>query len=94
MSDNKNDSNGDAPEQPWMGRIVDFNDFENLVTAVSGTLEGARENTSDIQELSKAFFQLEKGCTVMYEVIMKQKTTLDELEKRIERLENAQDNPR
>ena len=42
---------------------------------------------SELKQFYKTFLTLEKACVTMYEVIMKQKTKLNELEKRIFKLE-------
>jgi hypothetical protein len=52
---------------------------------------------SELKQFYKTFLTLEKACVTMYEVIMKQKTKLDELEKRMAALEgmlNEKDNSR
>ena len=52
---------------------------------------------SELKQFYKTFLTLEKACVTMYEVIMKQKTKLDELGKRIDALEremSEKDNPR
>jgi hypothetical protein len=92
MSDDENNSNEDAgkvtaPASFGRMRMVDLEDFQNLVSALSGTFEGARENSANLQELSTAFMQLERGCTAMYQVIMQQRDTMADLEKRINILE-------
>jgi len=42
---------------------------------------------SELRQFYKTFLTLETACATMYEVVMKQKTKLDELEKRISKLE-------
>ena len=52
---------------------------------------------SELKQFYKTFLTLEKACVTMYEVIMKQKAKLDELEKRMAVLEgvlNEKDNSR
>ena len=43
----------------------------------------------ELKQFYKTFLTLEKACVTMYEVIMKQKAKLDELEKRIVILEKS-----
>ena len=48
----------------------------------------------ELEQFYQTFCTLERGCVAMYNVIMQQKNELDALVKRIERLENAQNNSR
>ena len=46
---------------------------------------------SELKQFYKTFLTLEKACVTMYEVIMKQKAKLDELEKRMAVVEGIVD---
>ena len=44
--------------------------------------------------LLKTFYTLEKACDTLYKFVMREKTRLDDLIKRVEVLENEKDNSR
>jgi len=68
-------------------KVIRHEDFEALATALSGTFVGTKENRETLESLLPAFMKLEEGCTVMFETIMKHKSKLDELERRLSELE-------
>ena len=69
-------------------------DLESVVTVLAEALKITQENRHLLEQFVTTFTTVEKGCSVMHEFIMKEKERSDELEKRIERLENEKDNPR
>jgi hypothetical protein len=49
---------------------------------------------ADFKQLLETFYTLEKACGTMYEFVMREKSRVDDLIKRVEVLENAQNHSR
>ena len=75
-----------------MLRAVNLKDFESMVKAIDNTFEMCNSNRNAVVQVAKTLTTLESGCAAMYDVLMKHRLKIDELEKRIESLENAQNN--
>ena len=68
--------------------------FHTLTDAVSTVGKDLQALAGAHEQLTTTFLTLEKATVVMYELVMAEKTRIDKLEKRVERLEYEKNNPR
>jgi ACT domain-containing protein len=65
-----------------------------LVDLVNNTVKEVRTLSKTVVQLYETFQTVEKGSSVLYEFVMKEKIRLDEVYERVKKLEDEKDNPR
>ncbi len=65
-----------------------------LVDLVNNTVKEVRTLSKTVVQLYETVQTVEKGSSVLYEFVMKEKIRLDEVYERVKKLEDEKDNPR
>ena len=65
-----------------------------LMDLVNNTIKEVQTLSKTVKHLYETFQTVEKGSSVLYEFVMKEKIRADELHERVKKLEDEKNNPR